>query len=342
MPRPRTAGKRRSLTWPNTLLLLVTLLAILTASAALALLLASRPPGDHSPEAGFARDMMVHHAQAVEMAEIVRDKTKSSAIRTLAADIALTQQQQIGMMQGWLGLWGLPATTSEPAMKWMGHPTEGLMPGRATPQEIDLLFKAPPGAADRLFLRLMIAHHRAAVPMAEAILKRTDRPEVRQLAETIKTSQKGEIALMEDMLRNRVGSSVKVELESQNGSHTSGYATLTEAGGGVRVELNLSALPKANSAYLAHIHPGTCAGGEEGGTNHENGHEHAEQHSGAAAEEIEWPLSEVHSDALGHGSSTTTLKDTSMEKLFSGELKHLNVHAAGSGNPPVLVCANLF
>ena len=143
MPRPRTAGKRRSLTWPNTLLLLVTLLAILTASAALALLLASRPPGDHSPEAGFARDMMVHHAQAVEMAEIVRDKTKSSAIRTLAADIALTQQQ-IGMMQGWLGLWGLPATTSEPAMKWMGHPTEGLMPGRATPRRSTSCLKHRP------------------------------------------------------------------------------------------------------------------------------------------------------------------------------------------------------
>src|SRR5918992_1175568 len=80
-------------------------------------------PSDSSPEAGFARDMMVHHAQAVEMAEIVRDKTESEEIRTLAADIALTQQAQIGQMQGWLQVWDLPPTGTVPAMSWMGHPT---------------------------------------------------------------------------------------------------------------------------------------------------------------------------------------------------------------------------
>jgi hypothetical protein len=36
------------------------------------------------------------------------------------------------------------------------------------------------------------------------------------------------------------------------------------------------------------------------------------------------------------------LKDTSMERLFTGELKHLNVHVAGSGDPPVLACAELY
>ena len=31
-----------------------------------------------------------------------------------------------------------------------------------------------------------------------------------------------------------------------------------------------------------------------------------------------------------------------MEKLFTGDLKHVNVHAAGSGNPPILACADLY
>ena len=64
--------------------------------------------------------MMVHHAQAVEMAEIVRGKTESEDVGTLAPDIALTQQGQIGQMQGWLQVWGLSPTGSEPAMSWMG------------------------------------------------------------------------------------------------------------------------------------------------------------------------------------------------------------------------------
>jgi uncharacterized protein (DUF305 family) len=322
---------------------LLALVAVLAAGAALALVLASRPPGNDSPEAGFARDMMVHHAQAVQMAEIVRFKTESEEIRILATDIALTQQAQIGMMRGWLDVWGLPATGTEPAMSWMGHPTEGLMPGMATPEEINVLHKTPPEKADRLFLRLMIAHHQAAIPMAEAILERTDRPEVRQLAEAIDASQRTEIQLMQGMLRDRVGDSAEVELKPQNGSHTTGTATLTEAGGGVRIELTLSGLPEPGATYLAHIHPDTCAevvGQEEEGDHHEESHEH--RGHGTSAHEIEWPLSQVQSDAQGNGTSTTTLRGASMEKLFTGELKHLNVHAAGSGNTPVLACGDLY
>jgi len=59
--------------------------------------------------------MIVHHAQAVQMAEIVRDKTESDDMRLLASDISLTQQAQVDIMQGWLAVWGLPITGSEPS-----------------------------------------------------------------------------------------------------------------------------------------------------------------------------------------------------------------------------------
>ncbi len=185
------------------------------AVVALALYLTSRPPTDSSVEAGFARDMMVHHAQAVEMAGILSDKSVSPEIETLATDIALTQQAQIGQMQGWLAAWGLPMTAAEPAMSWMGHPTIGRMPGMATPEEIEALRKASPEEAERRFLRLMIPHHQAAVPMAEAALKETDRPEVRQLAGAIGASQKAEIEVMQDLLEER-------EMKPQGGSHPRG------------------------------------------------------------------------------------------------------------------------
>jgi uncharacterized protein (DUF305 family) len=187
----------------NVLLLLLAASAVILAVVSLVLLLASRPPADDSAEAGFARDMMVHHAQAVQMAEIVRDKTESPTMRTIATDMALTQQAQIGMMQGWLQVWGLPVTSTEAAMSWMGHPVAGLMPGMATPEEINRLREASPEEADVLFLRLMIPHHQAAVPMAEAILERTDRPEVEQLAQAIADSQQLEIQMMQEMLRER-------------------------------------------------------------------------------------------------------------------------------------------
>jgi hypothetical protein len=91
----------------NRPLLLLAVVAVLAAGVALALLLASVPPGNDSAEAGFARDMIVHHGQAVQMAEIIRDNTKSDSIRLLASDISLTQQAQVGMIQGWLQMWGV-------------------------------------------------------------------------------------------------------------------------------------------------------------------------------------------------------------------------------------------
>ena len=312
-------------------------MAVLAAGAALAMLVASVPPGNDSAEAGFARDMIVHHAQAVQMAEIVRDKTNSDDMRLLAADISLTQQGQIGIMQGWLEVWGLPITGEEPAMAWMGQPMDGLMPGMATPDEITRLSQLPPDRADVLFLRLMIAHHEAAIPMAQAILKRTDEPEVRELAKAIENSQKVEIKNMKAMVDEKVGDSAEVTLEPANGSGTTGTATLSKAnGGGVKVVLKISGLPSSGTMYLAHIHPGTCTEEEEGGGEH--GHSH---HEHGASEEIEYPLTPVKPDAKGDGTSTTVVHNVTLEGLLSGDPKHVNVHKPGSGEPPPVSCANL-
>ncbi|MGB3633920.1 MAG: DUF305 domain-containing protein [Rubrobacteraceae bacterium] len=164
--------------------------------------LAAREPGNNSAEAGFARDMMVHHAQAVEMAEIIRPKTENDRINTLATDITLTQQAQIGQMQGWLNVWDLPLAGTEPAMTWMGMSTEGRMPGMASQEEINRLRNLPPDEADKLFLQLMIPHHEAAIPMSNAVLDETSNPVVERLANAIVASQESEISIMQEMLRD--------------------------------------------------------------------------------------------------------------------------------------------
>ncbi len=208
-PRPAAAsrGKGTGASRGREALLLAGLLAgVFLVGAVLAgfyLSLSYRPPSDDSAEAGFARDMAVHHAQAVQMAEIVQRRTESDEIRLLATDIAFTQQGQIGQMQGWLAAWRLPQTGDEAAMSWMGHPTDGPMPGMATPEEIGTLETLPPEEADEQFLRLLIPHHEAAIPMAEAVLAETDRPEVETLAGAIASSQRNEIQVMQDLLESR-------------------------------------------------------------------------------------------------------------------------------------------
>ena len=158
-------------------------------------------PGTDSPEAGFARAMADHHAQAVTMADIMRARTTDPVLQPTATDIVLTQQSQIGRMQGWLDVWDVPQSSTDPPMAWMGH--DGPMPGMATRAEIDSLSTLPVDEAEVEFLQLMIRHHEGGIEMAEAILERTDRPEVERLATAIIESQESEIKQMQELLAER-------------------------------------------------------------------------------------------------------------------------------------------
>ncbi len=182
------------------------------------------PPADTSVDAGFARDMKVHHQQAVEMAFIVRDGTDNEQIRSLAYDIATTQLNQIGQMMGWLDLWGLTQTTTRPAMQWMspegmsamsGHhmapgqtmpapgPGDPLMPGMATKAEMDELRSLKGVAAEVKFLQLMITHHLAGVAMAQDALDHAQTGVVKALAKGMVNAQTSEVSLMQTFLAER-------------------------------------------------------------------------------------------------------------------------------------------
>ncbi|WP_232331376.1 DUF305 domain-containing protein [Agromyces laixinhei] len=180
-------------------------------------------PTTTSAEAGFARDMQVHHLQGVELAMIVRDATDDDEVRLLGYDIATTQAQQAGQMYGWLAEWGLSQAGSEPSMTWMTRPaidgatghddhatadpdahTPGApMPGLATPAQVEELRGLTGVAAERTFLELMITHHQGAVEMADAVLARSTNDVVVALAQSIVDSQTSEIDLMTRMLAER-------------------------------------------------------------------------------------------------------------------------------------------
>ncbi|MCX5390318.1 DUF305 domain-containing protein [Streptomyces sp. NBC_00094] len=175
---------------------------------------APRTPVSDSADAGFARDMSVHHQQAVEMSFIVRDRTRDEAVRRLAYDIANTQANQRGMMLGWLDMWGLPKFESgvEP-MTWMGMggtgdsgPLDGaLMPGMATNAQLDALRAASGREAEVLYLKLMTEHHKGGVHMAEGCVRKCAPGVERDLAQGMVDAQRSEILLMADMLKQRGG-----------------------------------------------------------------------------------------------------------------------------------------
>ncbi|GGP75949.1 DUF305 domain-containing protein [Streptomyces sindenensis] len=184
---------------------------------------AAGAPAPDSADAGFARDMAVHHQQAVEMSFIVRDRTKDEDVRRLAYDIANTQANQRGMLLGWLDLWGLPkiAGGDEPPMAWMGgsgggrhahggHHPDGdgdgdgvLMAGMASRAELERLARLDGEEAEVFYLQLMTDHHKGGVAMAEACASRCTVPVEQRLARGMVEGQQSELGLMRDMLTER-------------------------------------------------------------------------------------------------------------------------------------------
>ncbi len=170
---------------------------------------ATRTPAADSADAGFARDMAVHHQQAVEMAYLVRDRTDDEEVRLLAYDIAQTQANQRGMMIGWLDLWELPKVSSEAPMAWMGMgdmasgEDGALMPGMATDAEMKKLGELNGEQAEIFFLQLMTDHHEGGIHMAEGCVSQCTVGVEKRLAQGMAEGQESEIRLMADMLKER-------------------------------------------------------------------------------------------------------------------------------------------
>jgi len=169
----------------------------------------TRAPAAGSADAGFARDMAVHHQQAVEMSYIVRDRTKNVEVRRLAYDIAQTQANQRGMLLGWLDLWELPKVSADPPMTWMGMgdmasgKDGSLMPGMATNAEMKRLGTLDGKQAEVFYLQLMTDHHKGGIHMAEGCVAKCTVGVEKRLAQGMVDAQQSEITLMADMLKAR-------------------------------------------------------------------------------------------------------------------------------------------
>ncbi|SBW19217.1 DUF305 domain-containing protein [Protofrankia symbiont of Coriaria ruscifolia] len=213
---------------PWVVALTVVALALVAAGAGLRGLV-DRPPDADSVDAGFAYDMSAHHSQAVQMAMVEFRGGADMTQRSVAQDIALTQQREIGIMSAWLTSWHLPQVSTEPPMRWMhdsghdthsaetGHdvahsgstgsaaagipPDSSRMPGMATDPELTQLSRAQGRDLDVLFLTLMIRHHRGGITMAQQAAARAQESDVRALARAMVINQAVEIDQMQTDLR---------------------------------------------------------------------------------------------------------------------------------------------
>jgi uncharacterized protein (DUF305 family) len=167
----------------------------------------------------FMQDMILHHAQAVEMAALVDSRTNTQAVKDIAGRINASQADEIQFMQGWLRERG--ETAPDPAQ---GHTMAGMdhsahagmdhsahgsmahagMPGMASAEQMAALAAANGPAFDTQFLQMMIAHHEGAVKMVADLLARPGSaydPILSRFANDVTNEQQAEINRMTALLR---------------------------------------------------------------------------------------------------------------------------------------------
>jgi uncharacterized protein (DUF305 family) len=75
------------------------------------------------------------------------------------------------------------------------------MGGMMTPEQMTALEQASGPEFDRMFLEMMVEHHRGAVEMAQTELDEGADPEAQALAQQIIDTQQAEITEMESLLQ---------------------------------------------------------------------------------------------------------------------------------------------
>lgn len=164
-------------------------------------------------DSGFARSMLLHHAQAIQMSMMMQEAV-SPEIQALAQSITIKQTREMGVMEGWLTVWNEPVMTAGPPMAWVEEARNvrhlddklfqarckaegGAMAGVATPEQLEQLKNATGTDKEILFLELMLAHHRAALPMAWFASRNGESGLVKALATSMIRDQGMEIGWMQ-------------------------------------------------------------------------------------------------------------------------------------------------
>jgi uncharacterized protein (DUF305 family) len=140
----------------------------------------------------FTQGMIPHHAQAVEMSDMMLKKQgMDGRITALATKIKAAQAPEIEKMTAWLKTW------NEPTQMAGGHSMGDGMMGDDDLKKLDA---AQGTEAAKLFLNQMIAHHEGAVMMAKTESSQGKNPDALSLSKAIVTSQEAEIQEMKALL----------------------------------------------------------------------------------------------------------------------------------------------
>jgi uncharacterized protein (DUF305 family) len=153
-------------------------------------------PGFTAADVRFMQMMIVHHAQAIVMAELAPARGADDLVLSLARKIDISQRDEIASMEQWLRERG--QVVPDAAQIRSIH-----MPGMLSADQLAQLAAARGRDFDRLFLRLMIQHHEGALLMVDELFaspRAGEDSEIFRFATDVAADQSDEIGVMFRML----------------------------------------------------------------------------------------------------------------------------------------------
>jgi uncharacterized protein (DUF305 family) len=158
----------------------------------------------NAADIAFATEMIPHHGQAVQMADMALAQATNAGVKTLARAIKAAQDPEIVEMSGWLAGWQqpVPSSSSTSSMGGMDHAGTGMM----SDADMTSLGNATGAAFDRMWVSMMIRHHQGAVSKATTEQATGQNPDAKKLAQSIITSQTAQITQLTALLGTLPGS----------------------------------------------------------------------------------------------------------------------------------------
>ncbi len=195
-PTPSTTSSTHTTPAPHTTTITSTTQVTTTASA------------HNAADLAFVTGMIPHHEQAITMAELATTKASSPEVKQLAEKIKAAQGPEIATMKQWLAAWSTPSTIATSA-SGMDHTSTASSPasthdhsmdGMQSQEQMRTLGMSTGLTFDRLWLQMMIDHHKGALSMAATQRDQGANPDAKALAVAIITGQQAEIDQMNQLL----------------------------------------------------------------------------------------------------------------------------------------------
>ncbi len=154
-----------------------------------------------SADVDFMRGMIHHHAQALVMTSLVRERSASADIPLLARRMEISQESEIEVMERWLTDRGEQPPDADDHRHDHGA-GGGLMPGMVSADKLARLAAAGGREFDGRFLQYMIRHHRGALTMVRRLAAANGgaEPEIGAFSRHVEADQGIEIGRMQELL----------------------------------------------------------------------------------------------------------------------------------------------